>query len=110
MSTALRDVAFTIATADGTIHVTTEVTATQAERVLAYARQLSALAGRRPHLSRREKQVLAGIACGQSYKQVAADLELSIDTVRTYVRSLYRKLGAHNMSEALARARAYGMV
>jgi DNA-binding CsgD family transcriptional regulator len=41
---------------------------------------------------------------GRSYKQVASDLGIGNDTVRTDVRSLYRKLQVHTVAEAVTRA------
>ncbi|HVK76267.1 MAG TPA: LuxR C-terminal-related transcriptional regulator [Kofleriaceae bacterium] len=61
-------------------------------------------------LARREHQVLAGLVDGRSYKQIAAGLGVSIDTVRTYVRSLYRKLRVHSATEAVARAVREGLI
>jgi DNA-binding NarL/FixJ family response regulator len=63
-----------------------------------------------PALSTRERQVLTGLVDGRSYKQVAADLGVGIDTVRTYVRSLYKKLRVHSVAEAVSRALRDGMV
>ena len=66
---------------------------------------------RRPTaLTRREHEVLDRLARGRSYKQIGADLAISIDTVRTYVRTLYRKLSAHSVTEAIASARRLGLV
>ena len=66
---------------------------------------------RRPTaLTRREHEVLDRLARGRSYKQIGADLAISIDTVRTYVRTLYRKLAAHSVTEAIASARRLGLV
>lgn len=48
--------------------------------------------------------MLAGLADGGSYQGVADALQISIHTVRTHVRSSYRKLGVHNVAEAVARA------
>lgn len=103
-------VVFTINTPNGPETVSADVSQTQAERVLRYARTLAQAAGRRPHLSPREKQVLAHLGDGRSYKEIASDLELSIDTIRTYVRSLYRKLGAHSVTEALRLARSFALI
>ena len=60
-------------------------------------------------LSEREQAVLQQLVRGLSYKQVAAELTLSIDTVRTYIRRIYRKLQVHNVSEAVARAIREGL-
>ena len=64
----------------------------------------------RPTLTPRETQVLASLVAGNSYKQVAAELEISIETVRTHIKSLYRKLGVHCVAEAVARALREGLV
>ena len=61
-------------------------------------------------LSDRELAVIRGLARGLSYKQVAADLEISIDSVRSYVRRLYRKLRVHSVTEAILRAMKSGLV
>jgi len=61
-------------------------------------------------LSPREHQVLCRLVDGRSYKQVAADLEVGLDTVRTYVRSLYRKLQVHSVAEAVSKALRDGLV
>jgi DNA-binding NarL/FixJ family response regulator len=61
-------------------------------------------------LSRREQDVLTHLIAGKSYKQVAAELGIGIDTVRTYIRSLYKKLQVHNVAEAVSRALRDGLV
>ena len=56
-------------------------------------------------LSERERDVLQLLAKGMSYKMVAAKLNLSIDTIRTYIRRTYEKLHVHSVTEAIARTR-----
>ncbi|HEV7395565.1 MAG TPA: response regulator transcription factor [Pyrinomonadaceae bacterium] len=55
-------------------------------------------------LSEREHAVLQALVKGLSYKQVATTLNISIDTVRTHIRAVYRKLQVHSVAEAVARA------
>jgi DNA-binding NarL/FixJ family response regulator len=55
-------------------------------------------------LTEREHSVLQELVKGLSYKQVAAKLNISIDTVRTHIRAVYRKLQVHSVAEAVARA------
>ncbi len=61
-------------------------------------------------LSPREQQVLAGFVDGKSYKQIAADLGIQLDTVRTYVRTLYKKLQVNSVSAAVTAALRRGLV
>jgi two-component system nitrate/nitrite response regulator NarL len=69
-----------------------------------------ALSPSRLDLTEREREVLRSLAAGNAYKQVAADLGLSIDTIRTHVRGLYRKLQVHSVAEAVLRALREGLV
>lgn len=55
-------------------------------------------------LSDREKEVLQSLVDGNSYKMVASSLKISIDTVRTHIRSIYEKLQVNSKSEAVAKA------
>jgi DNA-binding NarL/FixJ family response regulator len=57
-----------------------------------------------PELSRRERDVLVRLCRGRSYKQVADDLGVSIDTVRSHIRRLYRSLKVHSVTEAVSMA------
>ena len=54
---------------------------------------LAAAAQRLDLLTRRERDVLVGIASGKSNKEIAAGLELSVRTVESYRESLMAKLG-----------------
>jgi DNA-binding NarL/FixJ family response regulator len=51
-------------------------------------------------LSDRESEVLALIALGLTNGEIAEELYLSIETVKTYVKRLYAKLGVHNRAQA----------
>ena len=61
-------------------------------------------------LTSREWEVLRALVEGRSYKQVAADLDISIDTVRSHIRAVYRKLQVHSVAEAVSRAIRSGLV
>ncbi len=61
-------------------------------------------------LSEREQEVLRCLTRGLSYKQVADELGVSADTVRTYIRRTYQKLQVHSVSEAVSRAIHEGLV
>ena len=45
-----------------------------------------------------------------SAPEIGAELYLSANTVKTHLRHLYRKLGAHSRHEAVQRARAIGLL
>lgn len=49
----------------------------------------------------REQEILNALAKGMSYKEIAAELYISIETVRTYLRKIYEKLQVHSKVEAL---------
>lgn len=55
-------------------------------------------------LTDREREVLRGLVDGRSYKQIADDLGISANTVRTHIKALYRKLQVQNVAEAVSRA------
>ncbi len=48
----------------------------------------------------REREVLEGLHAGKPNKTIARDLGLSQSTVKVHVRSVFRKLGVHNRTEA----------
>lgn len=61
-------------------------------------------------LSEREHEVLRLLAAGHSNQALARELVISIATVKTHLIHIYRKLGAHTRTEAIARAHALGLV
>lgn len=63
-----------------------------------------------PRLSRRESLVLARLRTGGSVVQIAKDLMVSSNTVKTQLRSVYRKLGVSNRSEAVRAAIEWGLL
>jgi len=54
-------------------------------------------------LSQRETEVLIGLAKGLAYKQIADQLNVSIHTVRNYIRRIYEKLHVRSRTEAVAK-------
>ncbi|MBN2426616.1 MAG: response regulator transcription factor [Calditrichaceae bacterium] len=61
-------------------------------------------------LSEREKSILASLADGNSYKIIGDKLFISIDTVRSHIRNIYKKLHVHNQSEAVAKVIKDGII
>jgi LuxR family maltose regulon positive regulatory protein len=60
--------------------------------------------------SERELEVLALIAAGNSNADIAGRLFVSGSTVKTHVNNLYRKLGARNRTQAVARAKEMSLL
>jgi len=61
-------------------------------------------------LSQGEIRVLRYMPTNLSTPEIARELSLSVHTIRTHIRHLFAKLGAHGRSEAVARARALGLL
>lgn len=61
-------------------------------------------------LSKRELDVLQFIAEGLSNREVASRLYLSLNTVKAHTWSIYSKLGVNGRTQAVARARALGIL
>ncbi len=57
-----------------------------------------------------ELVVLGGLAAGLSRREIGADLYISLHTVKTHTRALYRKLGVTSRAEAIARADTLGIL
>jgi DNA-binding NarL/FixJ family response regulator len=50
-----------------------------------------------------EKEFLDQLAHGYAYKEIADRMKISIDTVRSYVRTVYEKLHVHSRTEAVVK-------
>lgn len=61
-------------------------------------------------LTARERDILNGLAEGNSYQALARSLNISADTVRFHIRNIYRKLHVHSQSEAVAKALRKGII
>jgi DNA-binding NarL/FixJ family response regulator len=55
-------------------------------------------------LSVREKEILKSLATGNSFKLIASDLQISLETVRTHIKRIYEKLQVHSQIEAVSKA------
>lgn len=54
-------------------------------------------------LSTREVQILQLLARGFSYKMIAAEIKISMDTVRFHIKNIYDKLHVHSAPEAVSK-------
>jgi LuxR family maltose regulon positive regulatory protein len=61
-------------------------------------------------LSEREIEVLQLIAQGLGNKEIARRLFLSVNTVKVHTYNIYGKLNVHSRTQAVARARALGIL
>ncbi len=61
-------------------------------------------------LSNSEIRVLRYLPTYLSAPEIATELSVSTSTVKTHLRNLYAKLGAHSRAEAVERARALGLL
>lgn len=64
----------------------------------------------RPLLSAREQEVLALIARGFSYADIARLQSVSVHTVQTHIKNLYRKLAVRSRGEAVFEATQLGLL
>ena len=55
-------------------------------------------------LTAREKEILTSLSKGNSYKLIASEFDISIDTVRTHIKKIYEKLHVHSQTEAVSKA------
>ncbi len=69
------------------------------------------IGGKGPHaLTDRELTALQEMAHGKSTRQIASDMGLSEDTVKTYLKQIFRKLGVHDRAGAVAEGFRRGLV
>lgn len=55
------------------------------------------------HLTAREQEIVTCLTAGYSYKMIAAELLLSLDTVRFHLRNIYKKLQVNSKAEVIAK-------
>lgn len=55
-------------------------------------------------LTRREKEILLSLVNGNSYKMIANEQDITIDTVKSHLKKIYQKLQVHSQTEAVAKA------
>jgi DNA-binding NarL/FixJ family response regulator len=55
-------------------------------------------------LTAREKEILSSLSKGNSYKLIAAEYSITVDTVRAHLKKVYGKLQVHSQTEAVSKA------
>ena len=61
-------------------------------------------------LTEKEQEVLARLVAGDSYKLIAANLDISLGTVHTHILHIYQKLHVNSKGEAITKALRNGLV
>lgn len=80
------------------------MTSSIATQVLKMFSEVQVPQGEDYNLSDREKEVLQYLVNGYSYKMIASDMFIAIDTVRSHIKKIYEKLHVNSKSEAVAKA------
>jgi DNA-binding NarL/FixJ family response regulator len=81
-----------------------------AQKVLSFFHQTEAPESTDYKLSVREKEVLALLVDGLSYKMIADKLNIGFETVRTHIKKIYDKLHVQTMTEAVAKTLKEGLL
>jgi LuxR family maltose regulon positive regulatory protein len=61
-------------------------------------------------LSQREREVLEHVSAMESTAEIASGMYISVNTVKTHLKSIYRKLSVTHRGEAVRRARQFGLL
>jgi ATP/maltotriose-dependent transcriptional regulator MalT len=61
-------------------------------------------------LTEREAEVLVLLASGRTNREIAADLFVTVGTIKAHTSNIYAKLQVRNRAEALSRARELGLL
>jgi DNA-binding NarL/FixJ family response regulator len=72
-----------------------------ARKVVQTFQHAQALSPATTALSKRELEILSYLAKGHLYKEIAAALSISVETVRTHLHKIYEKLHVHTRTEAV---------
>lgn len=80
------------------------MTGSVARKVLTMVPQAKTTEQEKSNLSSKETTILQFLVNGYSYKMIAAELKISIDTVRFHIKKIYDKLHVHSATEAVSKA------
>ena len=59
-------------------------------------------------LTPREQEILYHLSRGLTNKEISTNINLAVDTVKTHLRNIFRKLGVKNRTQAISRASKLG--
>ncbi len=88
------------------LHGGVPMTSSIARHVADYFRRRAKSRGEMVRLSPRETELLTLLAGGYSNKEIAAKLALTLETIQSYLKSVYRKMHVHSRAEAAAKYRS----
>lgn len=80
------------------------MTGSVARKVLQMVPQAKNAEQEKSDLSKKEIEILQLLVKGYSYKMIAAEIKISIDTVRFHIKKIYDKLHVHSATEAVSKA------
>ncbi len=80
------------------------MTGSVARKVLQMVPQAKSAEQEKSDLSKKEIEILQLLVKGYSYKMIAAEIGISIDTVRFHIKKIYEKLHVHSATEAVSKA------
>jgi len=80
------------------------MTGSVARKVLMMVPQAKTAEQEKSDLTEKECAILKFLVNGYSYKMIAAELKISIDTVRFHIKKIYDKLHVHSATEAVSKA------
>lgn len=80
------------------------MTGSVARKVLMMVPQAKTAEQEKSSLTEKETAILKFLVNGYSYKMIAAELKISIDTVRFHIKKIYDKLHVHSATEAVSKA------
>ncbi len=80
------------------------MTGSVARKVLQMVPQAKSSDQEKSDLSKKEIEILQLLIKGYSYKMIAAEIGISIDTVRFHIKKIYDKLHVHSATEAVSKA------
>ncbi|MDP4264848.1 MAG: response regulator transcription factor [Bacteroidota bacterium] len=80
------------------------MTGSVAKKVLQMVPQAGNTEQEKSDLSKRETEILQFLVNGYSYKMIASEIKISIDTVRFHIKKIYDKLHVHSATEAVSKA------
>jgi LuxR family maltose regulon positive regulatory protein len=64
----------------------------------------------RDELTARERSIIEFIARGQSNKEIARELDVAPETIKTHLKRIFQKLSAESRAQAVVRAQSLGML